>query len=91
MNNSMDKKAMVKSTFKSVLALRWLFKMIKNQSNKQFNFNPKRYETKGSNIPCSQETANCTKLKIQFILILRVKKKIPPKNRRNCDQEKTVE
>ena len=61
-----------------------------NQSNKQFNFNLKRYGAKGSDTQCSQETPNHEKLRMQSTLISWVKKKISPENRRECDQEITV-
>ena len=35
-----------------------------NQSNKQFNFIPKRCRHKGSNMQCSQETSNHEKLRM---------------------------
>ena len=61
-----------------------------NQSNKQFNFNPKRCRPKGSNTQCSQETPNHEKVRMQSTLITRVKKKLSYKNRCECDQEITV-
>ena len=39
---------------------------------------------------CSQKRPNHEKLKMQSTLISRVKKKISPKNRCECDQEITV-
>ena len=63
----------------------------KNQSNNQFNFNPKRCGPNGSNPQCSQETPNHEKLRIQSALISRViSRKISPKNRRESRQEITV-
>ena len=61
-----------------------------NQWNKQFNFNPKRCGPKGSNTQYSQEPPNLEKLRMQSTLISRVKKKISPKNRHECDRQITV-
>ena len=61
-----------------------------NQLNKQFNSNFECCGPKGSNRQCSQEIQNHEKLRIQSTLISRVKKKISPKKRRECDQEITV-
>ena len=58
-----------------------------NQSNKQFNFNPKRCGPTGSITQCFKETPNCEKLKMQSTLISRIQKKILSKNRRECNQE----
>ena len=62
---------------------------VQNQSNKQFDFNPKRCGPKGWNKQCSQETPNHEKLRMPSTLTSRLKK-ISPKNRREYDQEKTV-
>ena len=61
-----------------------------NQSNKQFNFNHKCCEPKGSNMQCFQETRNHKKLRMQSPLILVVQKKISPKNRCECNQKITI-
>ena len=61
-----------------------------SQSNKQFNFNPKRGGTKSSNTQCSQKTPSHEKLRMQSTLISRFKKKMSLKNRRECNQEITV-
>ena len=58
--------------------------------NKQFNFSLKHCRPKGSNTLCSQETPNHEKLRMQSTLISNIKKKVSPKNRRECDQEITV-
>ena len=61
-----------------------------NQSNKQFNFNPKCCGPKGRKTQCSQETPNHKKLRMQLTLISKVKQKILPKNRRESGQEIAV-
>ena len=60
-----------------------------NESNKQFNFNLERRGPKASNKQRSRETPNHEKLRMQSILISRIKKKTSPKNRRECNQEIT--
>ena len=44
-----------------------------NQSNKQFNFNPKRCKPKSSNTQCSKKASNREKLLMQSTLVSRVK------------------
>ena len=61
-----------------------------NQSNKHFDFNLKRCGPKDSSTQCSHRTSNYEKLRMQTTLISRIKNKISPKNRRECDQEITV-
>ena len=54
----------------------------RNQSNKQFVFNPKCCGPKCSNTQCSHETPNHEELRMQSTMISRVKNKISPKNKR---------
>ena len=61
-----------------------------NDQNQSNNFNLKRCRPRGSNTQSSQETQNHEKLRMQSTLISRIKKKISPKNRHECNQEITV-
>ena len=61
-----------------------------NQSNKLFNPNHKRCRPKGGDTQRPQYTPTHEKLRMQCTLIPSAKRKMPPKGRRECDQEITV-